>query len=131
FLACQFLSAGAEKWKPELVDLLRQLAFAGQAVRGIFDRSDVDVRAKEGLIAVAGVLAGEAPPDTLVANEYGCRFAAQIAQGHKTGFYLDQRDNRALLAEFAAGRDVLNAFAYTGGLGVWALRGGARRVVNR
>jgi 23S rRNA (cytosine1962-C5)-methyltransferase len=130
FLACQFLSTGAEKWKPVLVDLLGQLAFAGQAPRGIFERSDVDVRLKEGLAPQAGVLAGEAPPDKVVMNEYGCRFAVQIAHGHKTGFYLDQRDNRALLGELTAGRQVLNAFAYTGGFGVWALRGGAHSVVN-
>jgi 23S rRNA (cytosine1962-C5)-methyltransferase len=130
FLVCQFLSAGAEKWKPELVDLLGQLAIGGQMPRGIFERSDVDVRVKEGLAPATGVLAGEAPPDRVVVNEYGSRFAVQIAHGHKTGFYLDQRDNRALLSEFAGGRDVLNGFAYTGGFGVWALRGGARSVVN-
>jgi len=130
FLACQFLSAGAEKWKPELVDLLGQLAIGGQAPRGIFERSDVDVRVKEGLAPVTGILAGEAPPDRYVIREYRCRFAVQIARGHKTGFYLDQRENRALLGELAAGREVLNAFAYTGGFGVWALMGGARSVVN-
>jgi 23S rRNA (cytosine1962-C5)-methyltransferase len=54
----------------------------------------------------------------------------QLATGHKTGFYLDQRENRALLAEYSGGADVLNAFAYTGGFGIWALRGGARHVVN-
>ena len=130
FLVCQFLSAGAEKWKPELVELIGQLAVTGRSPQGIYERSDVDVRIKEGLSTVSGVLAGEAPPDRVVVNEYGCRFAVQIARGHKTGFYLDQRENRALVAAFAAGCDVLNAFAYTGGFGVWALKGKARSVVN-
>jgi 23S rRNA (cytosine1962-C5)-methyltransferase len=130
FLVCQFLTAGAEKWKPELVQLLGDLTFSGQPVRGIYERSDVDVRDKEGLPPSSGVVAGEAPPESLMIDEYSCRFAVQIAHGHKTGFYLDQRENRALLAGFAAGRDVLNAFAYTGAFGVWALRGGARHVVN-
>ena len=63
-------------------------------------------------------------------DEYGCRFAVDVRRGHKTGFYLDQRDNRALAAEYAAGREALNAFAYTGAFGVWALKGGAVSVVN-
>ncbi len=130
FVVCQFLTAGAEKWKPALVDWLKQLELDGAAVRGVFERSDVDVRAKEGLQPAVGALAGEAPPERVVMDEYGCRFHVQIARGHKTGFYLDQRENRALTADLADGRDVLNAFAYTGGFGVWALRGGARRVVN-
>ncbi len=130
FLVCQFLTAGAEKWKPEFVGILSQLSINGQRPRGIYDRSDVDVRAKEGLELATGLLAGEAPPEMLVVDEYGCRFTVQISRGHKTGFYLDQRDNRALLAGLAQGRDVLNAFAYTGAFGVWSLRGGARSVVN-
>ena len=130
FIVGQFLSAGAEKWKPALVKCLSQLDLHGRAPRGVYERSDVDVRDKEGLPPVSGVLAGEAPPETVLIDEYGCRFHVQVEHGHKTGFYLDQRDNRALLAELAAGREVLNAFAYTGGFGVWALRGGASRVVN-
>jgi 23S rRNA (cytosine1962-C5)-methyltransferase len=130
FLVCQFLSAGAERWKLELIGLLGQLAFGGQAPRGIYERSDVDVRSKEGLALATGVLAGQAPPNQVVIDEFGCRFVVDIGHGHKTGFYLDQRDNRALLAEIGAGRDVVNAFAYTGAFGVWALRGGARHVVN-
>jgi 23S rRNA (cytosine1962-C5)-methyltransferase len=63
-------------------------------------------------------------------EEHGCRFWVDVQRGHKTGFYLDQRDNRALLAMHAAGREVLNAFAYTGGFGVLALRGGAAHVTN-
>ena len=130
FLVCQFLSAGAEKWKPVLTGLLAGMTIGGAVPRGLYERSDADVREKEGLPPMSGVLAGEAPPETLVIDEYGCRFQVQVAHGHKTGFYLDQRDNRLRLSELAQGRDVLNAFAYTGAFGVRALRGGARHVVN-
>ncbi len=134
FLVCQFLTAGAEFWKAEIVALAQELAGTGGGpsgpVRGIYERSDVDVRAKEGLALSAGCLAGEAPPDLTVINEHGCRFGVEIPHGHKTGFYLDQRENRRLLAEYAAGADLLNCFAYTGSFGVWALAGGARRVTN-
>jgi 23S rRNA (cytosine1962-C5)-methyltransferase len=134
YLVAMFLSASAEYWKAEIVGLLRELAHAGQwptgPARGIFERSDVDVRVKEGLPLAVGLLAGEAPPDSLEVREYGVRFAVEIARGHKTGFYLDQRENRALLADYAQGAEVLNGFAYTGGFGVWALRGGAARVTN-
>ena len=112
FLVCQFLAAGAERWKAELVTLLEeQFVAAGHPLRGIYERSDVDVRRKEGLQPATGVLAGEAPPETLVIEEYGAQMVVQISRGHKTGFYLDQRENRALLAEYSRGREVLNAFA--------------------
>jgi 23S rRNA (cytosine1962-C5)-methyltransferase len=126
YLICQCLSAGAEHWKREIVTLLAEL----HPHAGIYERSDVDVRAKEGLPPMVGVLAGEPPPDLVEIDEYICRFAVDVRNGHKTGFYLDQRENRALVAEYAAGREVLNCFAYTGGFGVWALKGGAARVTN-
>jgi len=131
YLVCQCLTAGAEFWKSTLVEQLGDLApkFIGP-VAGIYERSDVDVREKEGLAPTAGPLAGDAPPETVTVQEYDCRFEVQIRTGHKTGFYLDQRENRRLLAEYAAGAEVLNCFAYTGGFGVWALRGGARQVTN-
>ncbi|MGH2521640.1 MAG: class I SAM-dependent rRNA methyltransferase [Anaerolineales bacterium] len=126
FLVCQFLTAGAEYWKREIVTLLADLLpFAG-----IYERSDVDVRAKEGLAPTTGVLAGSPPPDLVEIEEYACRFAVDVRRGHKTGFYLDQRENRALVAEFSEGREVLNCFAYSGGFGVWALKGGAAHVTN-
>jgi len=126
FLVCQFLSAGAEFWKREIVTVLGEL----HPYAGIYERSDVDVRAKEGLTPTTGVLAGEPPPDQIEIEEAACRFAVDVRTGHKTGFYLDQRENRALAAHYTAGREVLNCFAYTGGFGVWALRGGARQVTN-
>jgi 23S rRNA (cytosine1962-C5)-methyltransferase len=125
-LVCQFLSAGAEKWKGEIVAALRELVPG----RGIYERSDVDVRGKEGLPPVTGVLAGEPPPAYVEIEEHGCRYLVDVVHGHKTGFYLDQRDNRAALAEYVAGRAVLNGFAYTGGFGVAALKAGAAHVTN-
>ncbi len=131
YLVCQFLTAGAEFWKATLVEALNALApeFVG-SVEGIYERSDVDVREKEGLAPLTGVLAGAEPPELVTVQEYDCQFQVAIRTGHKTGCYLDQRDNRRMLAEYAAGAEVLNCFAYTGGFGVWALRGGARQVTN-
>ena len=91
YLVVMFLAAGAERWKPELISLLTELAQTGQwptgRARGIYERSDVDVRGKEGLALTTGPLAGEAPPEQVVVNEYGVRFAVEIARGHKTTFW--------------------------------------------
>lgn len=126
YLVCQFLSAGAEFWKTEIVAALIEVT----GVPNVYERSDVDVRAKEGLPLTTGVLAGAPPPERVTIQEYDCHFAVDIQRGHKTGFYLDQRENRRLLSTYAEGREVLNCFAYTGGFAAWALRGGALRVVN-
>ncbi len=126
YLVCQFLSAGAERWKREVVTLLEELA----PNTGIYERSDVDVREKEGLPPATGVLSGAQPPELVEIREGECRFLVDIVRGHKTGFYLDQRENRALAARYAAEGEVLNCFAYTGGFAVWALQGGAARVTN-
>ena len=126
FLVCQFLSAGSEYWKEEIVHQLRQILSAA----GIYERSDVDIRLKEGLEPRSGSLWGESPPDLLPIEEGSCRFLVDIRKGHKTGFYLDQSENRKALTGYAKGGVVLNCFAYTGGFGVWALRGGADHVTN-
>lgn len=126
FFVCQFLTAGANAWKAVIVAELAALA----PHAGIYERSDADVREKEGLPLVSGVLSGETPPDVLEIQEGGMRFLVNIQRGQKTGFYLDQRDNRAFLAQFASGAEVLNCFAYTGGFGVYALKHGAKKVTN-
>ena len=126
FLVCQFTAAGVESWKKEIVAALQKL----HPCKGIYERSDLDVREREGLQPVKGVLAGEEPPACVEIYENGCRYGVDVQTGHKTGFYLDQRDNRATVAGFAAGRDVLNAFAYTGGFGLLALKAGAKSVVH-
>ncbi|HDQ71759.1 MAG TPA: class I SAM-dependent rRNA methyltransferase [Chloroflexi bacterium] len=125
WLLVQFLTLGIARWKRELVDLLAERV---DGVRGIYERSDVDVRAKEGLDSQIGLLWGEEPPELLRIIEDGHRFLIDVRQGHKTGFYLDQRDNRARASFYCEGADVLDAFAYTGGFGVYAARGGARHV---
>ncbi|WP_376791162.1 class I SAM-dependent rRNA methyltransferase [Thermoflexus sp.] len=127
FLILQSLTLGIERWKPTLVRLLEE--FFGP--RGIYERSDVDVREKEGLPPRCGVLAGEAPPDRVLILEHGHRFYVDLRRGHKTGFYLDQRENRRRAAAYLWGaEEVLNAFSYTGAFAVYALAAGARRVVN-
>ena len=126
FAVCQFLAAGADRWKREIVDVIA----SQPGIVGVYERSDVDVRAKEGLKAKTGVLHGEPPPALVEVYESENRFLVDIAHGHKTGFYLDQRDNRKTVAEFARDRDVLNAFAYTGAFTVAAWRGGARSVTS-
>lgn len=126
FLVVQFLAAGVERWRVEIAHALQDIA----APHGIYERSDVDVREKEGLAPRAGVLNGDAPPELVEIREGECRFLVDFVSGHKTGFYLDQRENRLRIAEWAAGRDMLNAFAYTGAFGVHALAAGAAKVTN-
>jgi len=122
WLALQFLTLGVERRKHELVDVLLDSV---DGVRGVYERSDVDVRAKEGLGPRTGLLWGEAPPERVEVLENGRRFLVDIKQGHKTGFYLDQRENRARLSDFCAGAEALDVFAYTGAFGVYAGKGGA------
>ena len=126
FIVCQFTSAGADAHKGEIVAALRKAV----PCRGIYERSDVDTRAHEGLAPATGVLDGEEPPARIEIEENGCRFEVDVHSGHKTGFYLDQRDNRAIIASFAQGLEVLNAFCYTGGFGVSAGVAGASRVTH-
>jgi 23S rRNA (cytosine1962-C5)-methyltransferase len=126
YLVVQFLTLGVDRRKVELVTLLEELV----QPRGILERSDVDVREKEGLGPVTGPLAGHAPPPLVVARESGHRFWVDLWAGQKTGFYLDQRENRRRVARYCAGREVLNAFAYTGAFAVYALAVGASHVTN-
>jgi 23S rRNA (cytosine1962-C5)-methyltransferase len=126
YLVCQFLSAGAEFWKTDLVRILAELV----PCKGIYERSDMAVREKEGLFPSTGVLSGDCPPERIQIQEGGLRFWVDVLKGHKTGFYLDQRENRAMIPEFCKGAEVLNCFAYTGAFGVVALAAGAETVTN-
>lgn len=126
FFVIQILSAGTEFWKNEIVQLLRELLNP----KGIYERSDAEARKKEGLIARKGLVWGEEPPDRLQIKENGLHFLVDVKNGHKTGFYLDQRENRKLISEFAGDQEVLNCFAFTGGFGLSAVQGGAKHVVN-
>jgi len=126
WLVLQSDTAGADAVKPLLSTLLMDLLGA----RGVYERSDADVRQQEGLAPSTGVLAGDEPPDRLIIREGELRFLVDLRTGHKTGFYLDQRENRRRVAAYCRGAEVLNAFAYTGGFGVHAAAAGARSVVN-
>jgi len=94
----------------------------------VYERSDADVRRLEGLPLVAGPLLGLAPEGGLLICEHGLQYQVNIESGHKTGFYLDQRDNRQRVRELAEGCEVLDCFCYTGGFVLNALAGGAARV---
>jgi 23S rRNA (cytosine1962-C5)-methyltransferase len=123
-LVLQSLTAGCERWKEPLADILLEET----GLSAIYERSDADVRALEGLPERTGLLRGN-PPEKTVITEYGLRFTVDLCTGHKTGFYLDQRQNRLRVRALAQGRDVLDCFCYTGGFTVNALAGGARSVV--
>ncbi|RZS53425.1 class I SAM-dependent rRNA methyltransferase [Sphaerotilus mobilis] len=127
-LSVQFLSAGVERWKAVIADAL----LAATGCTRLYERSDASVRSLEGLPAVTGWLRGGG--DTAVTlHEHGLRLTVDVAEGHKTGYYLDQRENRALFArlvrQFGSQR-VLNCYSYTGGFSVAALNGGASEVVS-
>ncbi|CAM3566731.1 class I SAM-dependent methyltransferase [Pseudoalteromonas maricaloris] len=126
YLVCQLLSAGAERHKGEIVMALQSL-FPDCHV---YERSDVDVRKKEGLDKITGPLAGDAPIAPVLISENGLKIEVDIIGGHKTGFYLDQRDSRAALERFVKDKEVLNCFCYTGTFGLYALRGGCSKVIN-
>lgn len=125
-LVCQFQSAGVEAWKVAIVQAL----IAESSCPNVYERSDASVREREGLPLVTGTLAGKEPEAETLVSENGVRYAVDIKAGHKTGFYIDQRDNRRLVMEHAAGRDVLNCFCYTGGFSLAALKGGAASVMS-
>ena len=120
----QASSAGAAALREPIADLLVELT----GVRNVFERSDAEVMSLEGLASSVGPLRGAAP-GPLTVEENGLRFAVDIAAGHKTGFYLDQRDNRALLRDLAGDAQVLDCFSYSGGFALNALAGGARHVL--
>lgn len=126
FLVCQFLSAGAEFNKEMIIEILNDIF----KPLGIFERSDVEVRIKEGLQPVQGLLKGTVPDSFIEVCENGFKFLVDIKNGHKTGFYLDQRDNRKLVSEYSKGKTVLNCFSYTGGFSVYALASGAENITQ-
>ena len=127
-LSAQFLSVGVERWKATIADLLLKAT----GLTRLYERSDSNVRALEGLENQTGWLRGEGATEVTIA-EHGWRLNVDVAEGHKTGYYLDQRDNRKLFADtvrhFALKR-VLNCYCYTGGFSVAAFAGGAQEVTS-
>ena len=126
FVVCQFLTAGAARLAPWVVDALVERLHP----RGVFERSEGGVRAEEGLADRRGPLAGEEPPARIEIQEDGARFLVDVLHGQKTGFFLDQRESRARIRPLAAGRRVLNTFAYTGAFSVVAGLAGATHVTS-
>jgi len=129
WVVCQFTSAGAEFWKKTVAEALMK---AVPACRGVAERADVDVRGKEGLPLEPpfAVLAGSEPPELIEVSEGPVRCLVDVRKGHKTGFYLDQREARAAVGALAEGCEVLNCFCYTGGFGLAAAAGGATHVTQ-
>jgi len=121
----QLLSAGAEAWRDAIVDALA----AATSARAIVERSDADVRALEGLAPRVAIVRGTLP-EPVVFRERGIEYLVDVLHGQKTGFYLDQRDNRRIVGDRARGRQVLNAFCYTGGFTLACLAQNAARVVS-
>ena len=126
YLVVQFQTAGMEEWKETILDLLVEEI----KPRGIYEKDDAQAREWEGLEKRVGLLRGEEPPDYIPIEECGISFIADIHAGQKTGFFLDQRENRRLVAGHAKGKRVLNLFAYTGGFSVYAALAAATRVVS-
>ena len=134
-LVAQFLSAGAERWKAVLADAL----LAETGLTRLYERSDTGSRSLEGLPEAKGWLRGAPPPGApalpteLTIREHDWRLTLDIATGHKTGFYLDQRDSRQKFAQHARRlgfQRVLNCYCYTGGFTIAALAGGAAHVTS-
>ncbi|NPV75955.1 MAG: methyltransferase domain-containing protein [Anaerolineae bacterium] len=126
FLVVQFLTAGAEHWRETIVCAFLEVT----GIRNIYERSDVDVRQLEGLGVRSGVLFGDRPPEQLEIIENGLRFWVDLCNGQKTGFYLDQRNNRKRVRELMSGKRLLNCFCYTGAFSVSALAGSALKTTS-
>jgi 23S rRNA (cytosine1962-C5)-methyltransferase len=131
FLVLQASTAGVARHKSDIVRALERVV----APRGIYERSDVDGRDKEGLSPETGLLAGEEPPEFVEIEEPShsgttVTLLVDVRHGHKTGAYLDQAENRRIVTHDLQGKDVLNVFSYAGGFAVHAARAGASRIVN-
>ncbi|HNV85341.1 MAG TPA: class I SAM-dependent rRNA methyltransferase [Candidatus Omnitrophota bacterium] len=126
YLVIQVLTAGMEKLKPCWLGCLKDL----EGIRGIYQKDDSERRRFEGLDRCVETVCGEEPPAFIEIRERGMKFIVDVKEGQKTGFFLDQRENRHLARRIAGGKNVLNAFAYTGGFSVACLLGGAKRVTS-
>jgi len=126
FLSLQILSAGIESVKEDIIDILKQEL----QPTGIFDKSDAGARKHENLEPAQGLLWGENPPEFIEVRENGVRYHINIADGQKSGFYCDQRDNRSILAAYTTGKTVLDCFCYSGGFSLNSLKAGATQVTS-
>lgn len=126
WLVVQLLTSGAERWKKEIIQSIHTIT----RFDNIYERSDLDVRKLEGLSEHAGVLSGDVPKGPIDIQEYDIHYLVDIQHGQKTGFFLDQRENRRKVQEYAAGKKVLNCFCYTGGFSLNSEKAGANEVVS-
>ena len=126
FLVCQVFTAGMALFKEDIVEALQSF----DEIVGIFERSEGRVGGEEGIQSSIGMLSGEAPPEKITIEENGYKFFVDIRRGQKTGFFLDQRDNRVFLAGVARDRMVLNCFSFTGAFSIYARGGGAKEIVT-
>ena len=124
YATVQFTALGLASRRAMFGEVLRELI----GVKGVYVRTEKGIGQLEGLELHDGLLCGEMPPAEVVVEENGLRFAVNLTEGQKTGYYLDQRDNRVAVAKLAAGRRVLDAFSYSGGFGLYAKRAGAAEV---
>jgi len=123
-LVIQFLSSGVEFWRDDLIQILAEETDC----RTIFERSDVQVRKLEGLPLRTGTLSGPEPASLVEIEENSLTYWIDVANGHKTGYYLDQRENRRLIGELCSGKTVLDCFCYSGGFSLQALKNKATSV---
>ena len=127
FIVISISSCGMERYKNIICQTLKEIF----PECSIYERSDAKSRAKEGLPVRKGVVIGTEPDDTIYVREEGQVYIpVDIKNGHKTGAYLDQRLSRIKAGSLSKGASVLNCFSYTGGFGLWALKGGAKRIEN-
>jgi 23S rRNA (cytosine1962-C5)-methyltransferase len=125
-LVMQVSTAGIEFHRQEIMELLEE---SSKCIT-LFERSDVDVRELEGLAPVKGLIAGQPLQTPMIIEENGLKFEVDLEHGQKTGFFIDQRENRQLLRRYASGKSVLNCFCYTGAFSVYAFAGGAESVLS-
>jgi 23S rRNA (cytosine1962-C5)-methyltransferase len=123
-LVAQLLSAGVERWREEMVNALMDVS----GCEAVFERSDAEVRKLEGLAPRVGFVRGNRNASRCPIIEHGLNFRVDVQAGQKTGFFLDQRENRQRIRALAQGRRVLDGFCYTGGFALAALAGGATHV---
>jgi len=126
WIVIQILTAGMEKWKAEIIESIVEIT----GITNIYERSDVDVRTLEGLPERTGVLRGKEPPELIEIQEYDLKYYVDIRKGQKTGFYLDQRENRQKLRSYSKNKSALNCFSYSGGFSLNAERGGSEIVLS-
>ncbi len=126
FISLQVHASGVERMKPVIIDELNSLLHP----HGIYERSDARAQQHEGLTTENGLLAGVLPPEWVTVKEHGIYYGVNIAEGQKSGFYCDQRDNRLITAGYARDKRVLDCFCYSGGFSLNALARGAREVIS-